>query len=314
MPILPPLKAMFDAQNNAPPLPADVAPAQLREMIHGMMEQSFFAFSTRRAPVDERDISIPVDGGKITLRVYRPEVGKGALPCHIYYHGGGFFLGTLDQSNDLCRGLVSDLDCMVIAVDYRLAPEFHFPTAPNDAYAALCWVADHAVELGIDLTRVSVGGASAGGNLAAVVSQMARDRKGPVIVAQVLEIPVTDFTSERELDFAEENIHIDCRKSYSAIYLGDESDARNPLASPLLAETFEALPPALVMCAEYDQLQPEGEAYAKRLVEAGVPTIYRCCSGQFHGSQGFDKLIPAEVSAYRAEIISFLRNAYEATK
>ena len=311
MAILPQLKAMFEAQNNAAPMSADVPPQQLREAMHAMIDQSYLALAKPREPVAiEREISIPTDGGEILLRVYVAARDKSALPCHVYFHGGGFFLGTLDQSNGACRALATAAGCVVVSVDYRLAPEFRFPTAAEDAYAAVCWAAEHAAELGIDPARLSVGGGSAGGNLAAVVSQLARDRKGPAIVAQVLEIPVTDFTSARTLDFPDEGIHIASTKSYGSIYLRDEADARDPRASPLLAETLQGLPPALVMCAEYDQLQPEGQAYAERLSAANVPTIYRCWQGQFHGSQGFDAVIPDEADAYRAEIVAFLLQAH----
>jgi acetyl esterase len=311
MPILPQLKAMFQAQRSAAPMPADVAPAQMRAAMHAMIDRSYFALAKPREPVAiERDIRIPVAGAQILLRLYRDVPNPSVLACHVYYHGGGFFLGTLDQSNVTCRALAAEAGCAVVSVDYRLAPEHRFPTAAEDAYAALCWVAAHAADLGIDPARLSVGGGSAGGNLAAVVSQMARDRDGPAIVAQVLEIPVTDFTSTSTLDFPDEGVHIASGKAYASIYLRDGADARDPMASPLLAETLAGLPPALVMCAEYDQLQPEGQAYAQKLVAAGVPTVYRCWRGQFHGSQGFDTIIPDEVAAYRAQIVTFLSKAY----
>lgn len=310
MPILPPLKAMFDAQHNAPPMPANVPIAQLRQSINAMIDQSFIALATPhdRLPV-ERDIAIPVEGGEITLRFYRSVSGDSVLPCHVYYHGGGFFLGTLDQGDTICRNLAAKLSCAVVSVDYRLAPEHRFPVAVDDSYAALCWIVSQASELRIDPKRISVGGGSAGGNLAAVVAQLARDRGGPAIVAQVLEIPVTDFTSTQALTFAD-GIHIGSEKGYAPLYLRDAEDARDPRASPLLAKTLEGLPPALVACAEYDQLQPEGKAYAERLLASGVPTTYRRWDGQFHGSQGFDRVIPDEAAAYTDEIVNFLGKAY----
>lgn len=310
MPLLPALAPLFQAQHTAPPLPIDMPPAELRTMFHQMIDQSFIAMATPQRPVAiERDVSVPVGGGEFVLRLYRSEV-EGVLPCHIYYHGGGFFLGTLGQGDNLCRGLAREAGCAVVSVDYRLAPEHRFPTAVDDAYAALLWVAEHTGELGIDQARLSVGGASAGGNLAAVVTQMARDNDGPLLVAQVLEIPVTDFTSTRILDFADEGIHIAANKAYAPLYLRAITDALDPRASPLLAQSLAGLPRALVMCAEYDQLRPEGEAYAARLREADVPTTYRNWAGQFHGSQSFDRLIPEEAAAYRAEIVAFLQNAY----
>jgi acetyl esterase len=276
-----------------------------------MMDQSFLALARPRRPVAvERDLKIPVDCGEITLRFYSTDPQAKNQPCHIYYHGGGFFLGTLDQADGGCRALAVAAGCAVVSVEYRLAPEHRFPTAAEDAYAALCWVASHAGELGIDAGRISVGGGSAGGNLAAVVTQMGRDRDGPRPVAQVLEIPVTDFTSTATLAFPDEDIHIGSTKSYAALYLRDDADAESPLASPLRAASLADLAPALVMVAEYDQLQPEGEAYAKRLAASGVPTTYHCWRGQFHGSQFFDAIIPDEAAAYLAEIVGFLRQAY----
>lgn len=310
MPLIPVLAPMFHAQQAAPPLPIDKPPTELRAMLHQMIDQSFLAMAEPQAPVTvERDISVPVEGGELVLRLYRTDA-DGVLPCHIYYHGGGFFLGTLGQADGTCRAIAREAGCAVVSVDYRLAPEHRFPTAADDAYAALLWVSDYAADLGIHPSRVSVGGGSAGGNLAAVVTHMARDKGGPAIVAQVLEIPVTDFTSTRTLDFPEEGIHIAASKAYRPLYLRDEADALDPRASPLLAPSLAGLPPALVMCAEYDQLQPEAEAYADRLREAGVPTDYRSWAGQFHGSQSFDRMIPEEAKAYRAEIVAFLRRAY----
>jgi acetyl esterase len=314
MPLLPALKPMFDAQHQAPGIPPAMPPGQLREMMHAMIDREFASGAGVQPPARiERDFTIPVDGGEITLRLFRDDDGDAVLPCHVYYHGGGFFLGTLDQTNGLGRELTRAAGCAVLSVDYRLAPEYKFPAAAEDSYAALVWAAAHAEELKIDPARISVGGGSAGGNLAAVVCQMARDRSGPALVAQVLEIPVTDFTSTATLDFPDENIHINAGKGYAAMYLRDDADASNPLASPLLSETLDGLPPALVLCAEYDQLQPEGKAYAERLKNSGVPTIYRLLEGQFHGSQGMDSLIPEEASANRKEISDFLRRIYGRT-
>jgi acetyl esterase len=311
MAILPQLKAIFEAQSNAQPMPDDVPIGEMREAMHAMIDETYLALSKPREPVPiEQDISIPVADGEIMLRVYRANSDQSALPCHVYFHGGGFFLGTLDQGNGTCRSLATEAGCVVVSVDYRLAPEHRFPTAAEDAYAALCWVAEHADLLRIDPARISVGGGSAGGNLAAVVSQLARDRSGPGIVGQVLEIPVTDFTSARSLDFLDEGIHIDSAKVYGPIYLRDKTDANDPRASPLLAVTLKDLPPALVMCAEYDQLQPEGEAYAQRLAAEGVPTAYHCWKGQIHGSQSFDAIIPDEAASYLAKIVAFLSDVY----
>lgn len=312
MPVLPPLKSFFDAMTAPRPEGPEAPVADARAAMHTMMTQSFGALSAPAAPLpSERDYRLPVDGGEIALRVYGPGAGGAPLPCYVQIHGGGFWLGTLDHSDNLCRSIAADVGCVVASVDYRLAPEHKFPAAAEDSYAALAWVAAHAGELGVDPARLAVGGGSAGGNLAAVVGLMARDRGGPRIVQQVLEIPVTDLTRLDPLRFPDEDLVVESGKAqYGGYYLADPADATHPYASPLLAKDLSGLPPALVMCAEYDPLQPEGEAYARRLAEAGVHVDYRCWEGQFHGSQGMAALIPAEAAAYRAQVAQTLRRAF----
>ena len=315
MPILSPLKPFFEGILASSDLRDERPVAEARAANHIMIDSSFCPFFTQYPPLPyERDFDIPVAGGEITVRVYSP-VGSPAqtgarLPCHLYFHGGGFWLGTLDQSNAGCRGLAADANCVVVSVGYRLAPEHKFPTAPEDAYAALLWVVDHAEELGIDASRISVGGGSAGGNLAAVVALMARDRHGPAIVFQVLEIAVTDLTYTEPLRIDGLVVSFAGKEQYRAHYLSDISEASNPYASPLLAPDLTGLPPALVMCAEYDPHRIEAEAYVKKLTAAGVAVEYRCWEGQFHGSQQLSALIPDEAAAYLAQIVSALKRAY----
>ena len=313
MPVLKPLLPFFNGLiASADTLPDDGPVAKARVAMHAMIDASFSKFMPQHPPVaSERDYRIPVAGGVIRLRVYAP-VGAGATrPCHLNLHGGGFWLGTLEQGESSCRSLATDADCIVASVDYRLAPEHKFPAAPEDCYAALLWVVEHASELGIDPTRISVGGGSAGGNLAAVVTLMARDRGGPSLVLQVLEIPVTDFTNLEPLRIPDEGLVIPSGKDkYRAHYLSDLGEATNSYASPLLAENLKELPPALIMCAEYDPLRPEGEAYASRLIQAGISVEYHCWKGQFHGSQQMALLIPDQAAAYHERIVHALRRAY----
>lgn len=260
------------------------------------------------------DHGVPVAGAVITARVYAPSRASGQpLPCHVYFHGGSFWLGTLDHFDPVCRGLVEDVGCVVVSVGYRLAPEHKFPTAPEDCFTALCWVADHATELGVDRTRISVGGVSAGGNLAAVVALMARDRSGPPLVLQVLEIPITDLTRLDPLDLPAEGVTLPSGKEVVLhYYLADVADAANPYASPLCAANLAGLPPALVMSAEYDPLAAEAAAYARRLAAANVPVEHLCWEGQFHGSQPMAALIPREAAQYQAQVVRALRRAYGA--
>jgi acetyl esterase len=313
MPVLPALQQILDAIAASPPPEPGATVAEQRANAHAMMEMSFSALAEPGPDVAEQfDRQVPVDGGEIAVRVYRPE-GEGPFPCHLYIHGGGFWLGNLDMSDDFCRSVAVGASCVVVSVDYRLAPEAKFPVPAEDCYAALLWVVEHAEELGIDAARISVGGGSAGGNLSAVTALMARDRKGPPLVLQVLEIPVTDLTmsqpsvTENGAGFM---LTKEAMAAYRDHYLADPADATNPYASPLLADDLSGLPPAVVMTAEFDPLRDEGEAYAKRLEEAGVPVTARRWEGQFHGSQSMGKLIPEEAAAYLDDIVRALRKAY----
>lgn len=311
MPVLPALKPLFDAIAASSP-PEFGSTSEARAATHAAMEANILGFYVPREPLaSETDHLVPTAGGTITVRVYAPAAAPAALPCHVYFHGGSFWLGALDHFDPLCRGLAHDAGCIVAAVDYRLAPEHKFPTAPEDCYAALRWVVSYAAELGVDPARLSVGGVSAGGNLAAATALMARDRGGPPLVLQVLEIPITDLTSDAPLRADDEGVVLPSDKpQVRARYLSDPAQAVAPYASPLLAADLRNLPPALVMTAEYDPLCAEGAAYARRLAEAGVPVEHHCWQGQFHGAQPLAALIPTEAAAYQAELVRALRRAY----
>jgi acetyl esterase len=314
MPVLPALKPLFDAINamgNAKSLPARLSTAELRELTHVAMERNITGFYSDEGPLPvERDLSVPVEGGAITVRLYAPE-SHAPLPCHLYLHGGGFWLGRLDHFDAPSRGLAREAECAVASVDYRLAPEHKFPVAAEDAYAALCWLRTNAETLGIDATRISVGGVSAGGNLATVIAMMARDRGAPAPVLQVLEVPVLDLANHDTLRLPDEGIELHSGKDrYGEHYLGDWEQAALPHVSPLLAPDLSGLPPALVMCAEYDPLAAEGKAYAERLAAAGVQVDYHLWKGQFHGSQPMARLIPEEAATYQTIIATTLRRAF----
>ena len=312
MPLLPPLQAILDAIAESPASSPAATPAEARANAHAMMDMSFSALEAEHPPVaSEVDHQVPVEGGEITVRVYTPDL-KPPLPCHLYIHGGGFWLGTLDQSDNNCRALASDAECVVVSVDYRLAPESKFPNLPEDCYAALVWVVDHAYELGIDPSRISVGGGSAGGNLSAVVALMARDRGGPALVYQVLEIPVTDLTMSQPSIQSNAGIlmTLESMQMMREFYTSSPEDWAHPYASPLLAPDLSGLPPALVMTMEFDPLRDEGEAYAARLAEAGVDVDAMCWEGQFHGSISMAKLVPDEHAAYHHEVVNALKRAY----
>jgi acetyl esterase len=257
------------------------------------------------------DHRVPVPDGEITVRMYTPS-GPGPFPVHLFLHGGSFWLGTLDESEARCHHTANSAGCVVAAVGYRLAPKHKFPTAPEDCFAALRWLVDNAPALGVDAGRVSVGGVSAGGNLAAVVALMARDRGGPPLVFQVLEIPVTDLTLSFPSITENGEGYVLTKEScvrYVRLYLADPAQATDPYASPYFAGDLSRLPPALVVTAEFDPVRDEGEAYARRLEAAGVAVELVRMNGHIHGSMAFTKLMPS-ARAHRERVHARLRDAY----
>lgn len=236
--------------------------------------------------VEERGIAGP--GGELRLRIYfplNPDTSNSGPPVLIYFHGGGFVLCDLDSHDSCCRRLANGIGAVVVSVDYRLAPEFPFPAAVQDAWAATEWAAAHVGELGGDPGRLVVAGDSAGGNLAAVVAMMARDRGGPPIAFQLLIYPVVDqrrkssATSPHTASGVLTAAHM---QWFTEQYLGRDGDRTNVLASPILGE-FGELPPAHVVTGELDPLCEEGEEFAGRLRGAGVPATVRRYERGFHG-------------------------------
>ncbi len=232
----------------------------------------------------------------IPLRVYRPPGVSDSrrLPVLVYFHGGGWVIGDLETHDVLCRQLTAEAGVSVIAVDYRLAPEHKFPAAADDAWAATRWIAAHAAELGVDADRLAVGGDSAGGNLAAVVALLAREAGGPRIALQILLYPVTDLVSESQsyADLADGYMLTrDSMRWFRAQYLATEQDTADWRVSPLRAPSLAGLPPALVVTAGYDPLRDEGEAYARRLREAGVSVDAVSFGGMIHGFVPMGRLI-----------------------
>jgi acetyl esterase len=238
----------------------------------------------------------------IPLRVYRPAgvPDTTAVPAYIYFHGGGWVIGDLDTHDVICRQLTAASGAGVISVDYRMAPEHKFPAAAEDAWAATQWIAAHAAALGIDPSRLAVGGDSAGGNLAAVVALMARDAGGPAIKLQVLIYPVTDVMRETRTyaDFADGYMLTrDSMRWFIAHYLRGKDDASDWRVSPLRAASLAGLPPALIITAGFDPLRDEGEQYAGRLRDAGVMVDYACYGGMVHGFLGMGKLLDTAMRA-----------------
>jgi acetyl esterase len=230
------------------------------------------------------DRAVPGPGGDLPVRVYTPE-GEAPFPIVVFFHGGGWVVGTLDTYDPLCRALAAAVPAVVVSVDYRLAPEHRWPAAVEDAYAATLWASRHAAELGGAQHRLAVAGDSAGGNLAAVVALGARDRGGPAIAFQLLVYPALDAAGDTGSwrEYAE-GFHLTAAgmRWYWDHYLGG-ADGAAPDASPLRAAFLGGLPPALVVTADHDVLRDEGEAYAARLREARVGAGVRRVGGVVHG-------------------------------
>ena len=260
--------------------------------------------STPPAPQigDVRELSAEGSFGSIPLRVYRPAgvTDSRRLPALVFFHGGGWVIGDLETHDVLCRQITAEAGVSVISVDYRVAPEHKFPAAVDDAWAATRWVAAHAAELGIDAERIAVGGDSAGGNLAAVIALLARDAGAPHIRLQLLIYPVTDLASESQsyADLADGYMLTrDSMRWFKDQYLAKAEDAADWRVSPLRAASLAGVAPALVITAGYDPLRDEGEAYARRLREAGVSVDAVCFGGMIHGFMPMGRLID---TAFRA--------------
>jgi acetyl esterase len=247
--------------------------------------------------------------------VYTPNTSDTTGGAIVYFHGGGWVLGDLDSHDAVCRALANASGSIVISTDYRLAPEHRFPAAADDAYAATRWVADNATLLRIDPKKVAVAGDSAGGNLAAAVTLMARDQAGPDLAFQVLIYPVTDanFDTPSYIENAVGYLLTRTGMQWYWNHYTAEADRTNPYASPSRATTLGALPPALVITAEYDPLRDEGEAYATALRSAGVPTTLTRYPGLVHGFLGYFGIFD-ESRAAIAEIGAAVRAALTAER
>jgi acetyl esterase len=259
------------------------------------------------------DRLIPGPGVDIPVRIYTP-AGSGPFPILVWFHGGGWVVGDLETADPTARHLAVGANCVVISVDYRLAPETKFPGAADDCYAATVWSAQQATRLNGDPSKIAVGGDSAGGNLAAVVALMARDRGGLSLAFQLLVYPVTarDFDMPSYRQNAEGyGLTLDAMRWYWDLYLQHPDDASNPYAAPLVAQNLKGLPPALVITAECDPLRDEGEAFAKRLEAAGVPTTYSRYDGMIHGFFGMTAVLDKGKQAV-AEACAALQHAFAA--
>ena len=319
MPLDPQVKAFLDELASLDIVP--LAEMSIEEIRQGTREES----ATLGPPeavqrIEDRTVPGLATAGEadveVPIRIYTPNVkgpgSKGPLGALVYYHGGGWVTGDISTHEGICRRLANAAGCVVVSVGYRCAPESKYPAAVNDAFAATRWVFENAGRIGVDPRRIAVGGDSAGGNLAAAVAQMLRDKKVFEPVLQVLVYPVIDFSFDRPsytenrdgywLTLASVRWFWDC-------YLAREEDGRQPYASPIRAASLAGLPPALVQTAQYDPLRDEGEDYAQRLQEAGVAVTLTRYEGMIHGFFRRGALFDRANDAV-AEVADALRQAF----
>lgn len=309
MPVKPEVRQLLDLINAASTVPiASQSPAEVRTGFDRLASHSGEPVASI---VDTR-----IDGvhGSFGVRVYRPHgtAEEDVLPGLLWFHGGGFVLGNLGTADSTCRSLANLAEVTVVSVDYHLAPEHPFPIAVDDAVEAFRWTTEHAEELSIDAGRIGVGGDSAGGNLAAVVSQLAKAAHLTQPVFQLLVYPVVDF--DGSYPSMQENangyfLEAATMSWFLSHYLGGR-DRSNPRVSPIRSSDLSGLPPALVVTAEFDPLRDEGEAYAHALQRAGVDVELVRYDGLIHGFFDMDHLPDCAVA--RAHAAASLRAAFDA--
>jgi acetyl esterase len=314
MPIDPTARILIDAMEaNFPPLDPSISGTEMRARVEASASKAMAARSDPEEVGEVINRTVPGLAGQIPVRIYRPAAAVSQpVPTVAFFHGGGFVLCDLDSHDGICRALCNATPAVVVAVDYRRAPESRYPAAVDDCYAVTLWAAEHAVELGGDPARLAVVGDSAGGNLAAAVALMARDRGTPRLAKQVMVYPMLDWNGDSK---SHQEIGDDYYLKHEEVmyywgeYLADPAQGREPYASPSFAAdlaNLAGLPPALVATAEFDPLRDEGEAYADALSAAGVPSIKHRYDGMFHSFWSFIGVLPA-ATALRDEIAAFLR-------
>jgi acetyl esterase len=282
------------------PATPEVDPQAMRAAFARLAE----AVDVKDVPIDRiENREIPGPLGPLPIRIYTPITPhRGLLPGLLYFHGGAWVFCDLDTHDSLCRMLANESGCRVVSVGYRQAPEHKLPAAVEDSYAAAVWLAEHASTLAIDARRIAIGGDSAGGTLAAVVCQLAKQRSGPKLALQVLLCPKTDVSAETASrrafakGFFFERTTLEWALKHAC---PPELDLKDVRISPLLATDFSGLPPAEIHTAEFDPLRDEGEAYAARLAHAGVRVRYTCHEGMIHHFYGMAGVIPYARTALR---------------
>ncbi len=273
---------------NAHLLPVETARANFESDLGGLTKPDIAV---------ARDVTISVRDGEIRGRLYRA-ASEGTLPLVVYFHGGGWLLGSIDAYDVATRRLALASGCAVLSVDYRRGPESRFPTAVNDALDSVHWAVEHAGELGIDASRLAVAGDSAGGNLATVVAALIRDEGGPRLALQVLVYPVTTCDLEQGFDMEFQGVFLerDEMQWHQDNYLNGPEDRTDPRVAPLLAD-LTGLPPAVVLMAECDPIRPQGVLYVDALRAAGVPVVVYDAATLVHGYFGLDEVFPEAADA-----------------
>ncbi len=267
------------------------------------LHESFRDAAAGEAVAHVRDLAIDGPGGDLPIRIYRPD-GEAPFPTLVWFHGGGFVLGTLETADPTCRAIANASGCTVVSVDYRRAPEQPFPAAVEDCYAATGWAAENTDALQSTPGRLAVGGDSAGGNLAAAVSQLSRDQDGPTIDYQLLVYPATSRSDDwpsYEVNAEGYFLTIDTMEWFSDHYFDSEIHRANPYANPLEACDLSDLPPATVVTAGFDLLRDEGVAYAEALAEAGNEVEHRHYPDMIHGF--FSMIVPPVVISRGVEAV-----------
>ncbi|MEJ2120311.1 MAG: alpha/beta hydrolase [Alphaproteobacteria bacterium] len=290
MPVDPQCQAILDAAAERGSV-FDARTADEARALYSASTEVFTPETPTLRGVEDRTIQGP--DSPIPLRIYTPEA-DGALPILVYFHGGGWVFGDIDTHDAMCRIIADKAGCLVVSVDYRLAPEHKFPAGLEDCIAATRWCAAHGSEIGGDPKRLAVGGDSAGGNLAAATAQAARDGGGPTLAFQWLIYPAVDFTADNASlkDNADGYLLTKAAIDWTlAQYTAGPGEAQDPRASPGLERDLAGLPPALVQTAEFDPLRDEGEAYGKALKAAGVPVETIRYDGMVHGFMRMGALV-----------------------
>jgi acetyl esterase len=308
--VIPELEPMLMMAAAMPPLDFDDI-AGMRAQAEAMPDGLFGLYVPVVDDVTTTSVMIPVADGEIELRIHTPDGADGLLPVLVNIHGGGWVIGSARGVDLSCRRWASRTSTLVVSVDYRLSPEVQFPVPLEDCYSALTWIVDHAAELGADATDVVISGTSAGGNLAAGLALLARDRGGPALTGQWLEVPALDLTlpdDESVLAFgAGFGLDRTTMVQTAACYASTEVQ-QDPYVSPLLASDLQGLPPAVITTAGCDPLRDQGHRYADALAAAGVPVRYSMWMGHLHSTMSLVNLADS-TRDYEVEVIDAVAEA-----